>query len=442
MAINKTILKTFINLLKGDVLKNSVAYIFAIIVVLNTPSNAYSNDTYRQLNLFGDVFERVREEYVDEVTDQQLIEAAINGMLTSLDPHSSFLNAKSFKDMRVQTKGEFGGIGIEVTMENGLIKVVSPIDDTPGARAGLEPGDLITHLNSEAILGLTLREAVDKMRGPVGEEIVLGVRREGVKPFKLTIKRAIIKISSVRYEAIEDIGYIRITTFNAQTTLGLKKALENFKEQLGREQVGLILDLRNNPGGLLNQAITVSDIFLDYGEIVSTRGRDPEKASRIYAKPGDLSAGLPIVVLINTGSASASEIVAGALQDHKRAIILGTQSFGKGSVQTIVPLTGEVAMRLTTSRYYTPSGRSIQKTGITPDIIVDSAKIEKNKTPVRRRETDLRGALDNTDKNKKAASSTTKGRPSAKVMAKTDYQLARAVDLLKGLAVLKTRLVN
>jgi carboxyl-terminal processing protease len=363
-------------------------------------------------------------------------------MLTSLDPHSSFLNAKSFKDMRVQTKGEFGGIGIEVTMENGLIKVVSPIDDTPGAKAGLEPGDLITHLNSEAILGLTLREAVDKMRGPVGEEIVLGVRREGIKPFKLTIKRAIIKISSVRYEAIEDIGYIRITTFNAQTTLGLKKALKNFKEQLGREQVGLILDLRNNPGGLLNQAITVSDIFLDYGEIVSTRGRDPEKASRIYAKPGDLSAGLPIVVLINTGSASASEIVAGALQDHKRAIILGTQSFGKGSVQTIVPLTGEVAMRLTTSRYYTPSGRSIQKTGITPDIIVDSAKIEKNKTPVRRRETDLRGALDNTDKNKKAASSKTNGRPSAKVMAKTDYQLARAVDLLKGLAVLKTRLVN
>ena len=442
MAINKTALKTFISLLKGDVLKNSVAYIFAIIVVFNTPSNAYSNDTYRQLNLFGDVFERVRAEYVDEVTDQQLIEAAINGMLTSLDPHSSFLNAKSFKDMRVQTKGEFGGIGIEVTMENGLIKVVSPIDDTPGAKAGLEPGDLITHLNSEAILGLTLREAVDKMRGPVGEEIVLGVRREGIKPFKLTIKRAIIKISSVRYEAIEDIGYIRITTFNAQTTLGLKKALKNFKGQLGREQVGLILDLRNNPGGLLNQAITVSDIFLDYGEIVSTRGRDPEKASRIYAKPGYLSAGLPIVVLINTGSASASEIVAGALQDHKRAIILGTQSFGKGSVQTIVPLTGEVAMRLTTSRYYTPSGRSIQKTGITPDIIVDSAKIEKNKTPVRRRETDLRGALDNTDKNKKAASSTTKGRPSAKVMAKTDYQLARAVDLLKGLAVLKTRLVN
>ena len=442
MVINKTTLTTFISLFKGNVLKNSVAYIFAIIVVLNTPSHAYSNDTYRQLNLFGDVFERVRAEYVDEVTDQQLIEAAINGMLTSLDPHSSFLNAKSFKDMRVQTKGEFGGIGIEVTMENGLIKVVSPIDDTPGAKAGLEPGDLITHLNSEAILGLTLRQAVDKMRGPVGKEIVLGVRREGIKPFKLTIKRAIIKISSVRYEAIEDIGYIRITTFNAQTTLGLKKALRNLKEQLGREQVGLILDLRNNPGGLLNQAITVSDIFLDYGEIVSTRGRDPEKASRIYAKPGDLSEGLPIVVLINTGSASASEIVAGALQDHKRAIILGTQSFGKGSVQTIVPLTGEVAMRLTTSRYYTPSGRSIQKTGITPDIIVDAAKIEKNKTRVQRRETDLRGALDNTDKNKKAASSTTKGRPSAKVMAKTDYQLARAVDLLKGLAVLKTRLVN
>ena len=378
MAISKTILKTFNYSSKGRALTNSMAYFFAILTLLNFPSSAYPNETYRQLNLFGDVFERVRAEYVDEVTDRKLIEAAINGMLTSLDPHSSFLNAKSFKDMRVQTKGEFGGIGIEVTMENGLIKVVSPIDDTPGAKAGLEPGDLITHLNNEAILGLTLRQAVDKMRGPVGEKIVLGVRREGVETFKLTIKRAIIKISSVRYEAIENIGYIRVTTFNAQTTLGLKKALNDLKEKLGKEQVGLILDLRNNPGGLLNQAITVSDTFLDYGEIVSTRGRDPEKASRIYAKPGDLSAGLPVIVLINTGSASASEIVAGALQDHKRAIILGTQSFGKGSVQTIVPLTGEVAMRLTTSRYYTPSGRSIQKTGITPDIIVEAAKIEKN----------------------------------------------------------------
>ena len=442
MAISKTILKTFNYSSKGRALTNSMAYFFAILTLLNFPSSAYPNETYRQLNLFGDVFERIRAEYVDEVTDRKLIEAAINGMLTSLDPHSSFLNAKSFKDMRVQTKGEFGGIGIEVTMENGLIKVVSPIDDTPGAKAGLEPGDLITHLNNEAILGLTLRQAVDKMRGPVGEKIVLGVRREGVETFKLTIKRAIIKISSVRYEAIENIGYIRVTTFNAQTTLGLKKALNDLKEKLGKEQVGLILDLRNNPGGLLNQAITVSDTFLDYGEIVSTRGRDPEKASRIYAKPGDLSAGLPVIVLINTGSASASEIVAGALQDHKRAIILGTQSFGKGSVQTIVPLTGDVAMRLTTSRYYTPSGRSIQKTGITPDIIVDAAKIEKNKTTARRRETDLRGALENKDKDEKKTSSTTKGRPSAKVMAKTDYQLARAVDLLKGLAVLKTRLVN
>ena len=442
MAISKTILKTFNYLSKGRALTNNMAYFFAILTLLNFPSSAYPNETYRQLNLFGDVFERVRAEYVDEVTDRTLIEAAINGMLTSLDPHSSFLNAKSFKDMRVQTKGEFGGIGIEVTMENGLIKVVSPIDDTPGAKAGLEPGDLITHLNNEAILGLTLRQAVDKMRGPVGEKIVLGVRREGVETFKLTIKRAVIKISSVRYEAIENIGYIRVTTFNAQTTLGLKKALNDLKEKLGKEQVGLILDLRNNPGGLLNQAITVSDTFLDYGEIVSTRGRDPEKASRIYAKPGDLSAGLPVIVLINTGSASASEIVAGALQDHKRAIILGTQSFGKGSVQTIVPLTGEVAMRLTTSRYYTPSGRSIQKTGITPDIIVEAAKIEKNKTTARRRETDLRGALENKDKDEKKTSSTTKGRPSAKVMAKTDYQLARAVDLLKGLAVLKTRLVN
>jgi carboxyl-terminal processing protease len=394
------------------------------------------------LNLFGDVFERVRAEYVDKVTDQKLIESAINGMLTSLDPHSSFLDAKSFKDMRVQTKGEFGGIGIEVTMENGLIKVVSPIDDTPGARAGLEPGDLITHLDGESILGLTLRQAVDKMRGPIDKKIVLGVRREGVNPFSLTIMRAVIKINSVRSEAIQNVGYIRLKTFNAQTTPGLEKALKDLKIKIGDKLAGFIIDLRNNPGGLLNQAITVSDTFLEHGEIVSTRGRDPTNASRVHAKPGDLADGLPLIVLINTGSASASEIVAGALQDHKRAIILGTQSFGKGSVQTIVPLPGDVAMRLTTSRYYTPSGKSIQKTGISPDIIVEAAKIEKNKRQTQRREADLRGAIENTDKKEKNKTISTKDLPTNKKMAETDYQLARAVDLLKGLALLKNRLIN
>ena len=415
---------------------------FTVVIVSFFTTHAYSNETYRQLNLFGDVFERVRAEYVDKITDQKLIESAINGMLTSLDPHSSFLDAKSFKDMRVQTKGEFGGIGIEVTMENGLIKVVSPIDETPGARAGLEPGDLITHLDGKSILGLTLRQAVDKMRGPIDKKIILGVRREGVKPFSLTFIRDVIKIKSVRSEVIQNVGYIRLTIFNAQTTPGLEKALNDLKNKIGDKLAGFIIDLRNNPGGLLNQAIMVSDTFLDYGEIVSTRGRDPANASRVHAKPGDLADGLPLIVLINTGSASASEIVAGALQDHKRAIILGTQSFGKGSVQTIVPLPGDVAMRLTTSRYYTPSGKSIQKTGISPDIIVETAKIEKNKVPARRREADLRGAIENTDKKEKNETISTKGLTKAKTMMETDYQLARAVDLLKGLALLKNRLVN
>ena len=442
MKINETAVEQYNRITWIKFFKKVVLYFFVLSAILGSSTNAFSNETYRQLNLFGDVFERVRAEYVDKVSDQKLIEAAINGMLTSLDPHSSFLDAKNFKDMRVQTKGEFGGIGIEVTMENGLIKVVSPIDDTPGAKAGLKPGDFITHLNGKSILGLNLRQAVDKMRGPVNEEITLGIRREGADPFKLIIKRAVIKIRSVRSEAIGNIGYIRITTFNAQTTPGLIKALDDLKNTLGKKLVGLVIDLRNNPGGLLNQAISVSDTFLDYGEIVSTRGRDPDKASRIHAKPGDLAEGLPLIVLINTGSASASEIVAGALQDHKRAIILGTQSFGKGSVQTIVPLSGNVAMRLTTSRYYTPSGKSIQKTGISPDIIVAAAKIKKNETSLRRRESDLRGALENTDTEEKDIKEKTKGRPSAKLKAETDYQLARAVDLLEGLALLKKRLVN
>lgn len=407
--------------------------------------NTNSADTYRQLNLFGDVFERVRAEYVEEVSDQDLIESAINGMLTSLDPHSNFLSSKSYRNMRVQTKGEFGGLGIEVTMENGLIKVVSPIDDTPASRAGMEPGDLITHLDGDAILGLTLGQAVERMRGPVDSKIVLTVRREGDKPFEVTIQRATIKIRSVRHEAIGDVGYVRITTFNEQTTSGLQQGVAAISSELGSKLAGFVIDLRNNPGGLLDQAISVSDAFLDKGEIVSTRGRDPNDASRVHATPGDVTDGKPVVVLINGGSASASEIVAGALQDHRRAIILGTQSFGKGSVQTIVPLPGDVAMRLTTARYYTPSGKSIQKTGISPDIIVPTARIEKLDSQKRRRETDLRNALDNSGtaasesepKDAKPA-----GRKSAKERAEEDYQLARAVDLLRGLSLLNTRMVN
>ena len=417
--------------------------LFSALISL-IPLSLHASETYRQLNLFGDVFERVKSEYVDKVSDKKLIEAAINGMLTSLDPHSSFLDKKSFGEMQVQTKGEFGGIGIEVTMENGLVKVVSPIDDTPGSRAGLEPGDLITHLDGVSILGLSLRQAVGKMRGPVDEEIILSIRRKNVDPFKVKIRRAIIKIRSVRFETIDDIGYIRITTFNQQTTPGLKRAISELKKQIGASLSGFILDLRNNPGGLLNQAISVSDIFLNQGEIVSTRGRDPENTSRVHAKAGDLTEGAKLIVLINTGSASASEIVAGALQDHKRAIILGTQSFGKGSVQTIVPLSKDIAMRLTTARYYTPSGKSIQKTGISPDIVVSTAKIKKNMTNNQRREADLRGALENTDKEKQNAEADTSKsrRPTAKELANTDYQLARAVDLLRGLSLLEKRIVN
>ncbi len=452
-----------------------------------TAQSSNSSDTYRQLNLFGDVFERVRAEYVEPVTDEQLIESAINGMLTSLDPHSSYLNKKSFQDMQVQTRGEFGGLGIEVTMENGLVKVVSPIDDTPAFRAGLQPGDLIVQLNGEAVMGLSLNEAVEKMRGPVGSELKVTVRRgEAGEPFTVSLTRAVIKVQSVRFRTEGDIGYIRITSFNEQTQSGLEKAISSIQQQLGDKLKGFVLDLRNNPGGLLDQAVSVSDTFLEKGEIVSTRGRRAEEGTRFNAKPGDLTKGLPMVVLVNGGSASASEIVAGALQDHKRAIIMGTQSFGKGSVQTIIPLPGHGAMRLTTARYYTPSGRSIQQLGITPDIEVHVAKVEDlDKNVVRRREADLKGALVNPDANKAPRPATTNpaapGTPAAPNPAAPapgpgagaapaapgaapgaapapgaspapadgaaaegaeppfDFQLARALDLLRGVALFQQR---
>src|SRR5437868_204567 len=370
--------------------------VFSLRQDLGAAPPANSAETYKQLNLFGEVFERVRAEYVDDTSDNSLVESAINGMLTSLDPHSNYLNTKNFNDMKVQTRGEFGGLGIEVSLENGLVKVVSPLDDTPAARPGLKPGDLITHLDGEPVQGMTLPEAVEKMRGPISSEIKLTIRREGRDPFDVKLTRATIKIQSIRSHLEGDnIGYIRVTTFNEQTDTGLNNAMKNLKQQAGNKLVGVILDLRNNPGGLLDQAVAVADAFLEKGEIVSTRGRRSEDAQRYNARAGDIAGGLPVVVLINGGSASASEIVAGALQDHHRAVLLGTRSFGKGSVQTIIPLPGHGAMRLTTARYYTPSGRSIQAKGIEPDIAVEPARIEKLAQGELPHESDLRGALTN-----------------------------------------------
>jgi carboxyl-terminal processing protease len=334
-------------------------------------ATAAATDTYRQLNLFGDVFERIRSDYVEEPDDGKLIEAAVNGMLSSLDPHSSYLNAKDYQDMQVQTRGEFFGLGIEVTMENEVIKVISPIDDTPAFKAGILAGDLITQLDGEDVRGLTLREAVEKMRGPANSSIVLTVVREGAeKPLKITVVRDVIRVQSVKSrQEGEDIGYLRIASFSEQTTEGLEKAIDKIEADIPADRLkGFVLDLRGNPGGLLDQAVLVSDAFIDKGEIVSTRGRHAEEVQRFSARAGDLANGKPIIVLLNGGSASASEIVAGALQDHRRATLIGTRSFGKGSVQTIIPIGSNGALRLTTARYYTPSGRSIQAKGIEPDI--------------------------------------------------------------------------
>ena len=418
------------------------AAVLLMVPLAATIAEDDKSDTYRQLKLFGDVFERVRADYVEQVTDEQLIEAAIRGMLTDLDPHSSYLNSESFKDMQVQTKGEFGGLGIEVTMENGLVKVVSPIDDTPAFRAGVQAGDLITHLDGEPVMGLTLADAVKKMRGPVSSEIILTLRREGTDPFEVSITRDVIRIQSVRSRVEGDVGYIRITTFNEQTTPGVEREIEEIKEEVGDDLRGFVIDLRNNPGGLLDEAIGVADAFLHQGEIVSTRGRDPDDAQRFNARQGDLAEGEPLVVLINGGSASASEIVAGALQDHRRAIILGTQSFGKGSVQTIIPLSGHGAMRLTTARYYTPSGTSIQAKGIAPDIEVEQARIESIDNGRQRREADLRGALANPGGEPGGAEGELSGEQAAPDEPPVDYQLQRALDLLRGLALFNERMVN
>jgi len=395
---------------------------------------AAAADTYRQLNLFGDVFERVRADYVEKPDDAKLIETAINGMLSGLDPHSSYMDAKSFRDMQVQTRGEFGGLGIEVTMEDGLIKVVAPIDDTPAAKAGILANDIITQLDGEQVQGLTLNQAVEKMRGPVNTKIKLTIMRKGQdKPIDVTITRDVIRVRSVRSHVEgDDVGYIRLTQFNEQTSEGLKKAVEDIKAKVSDNKLrGYILDLRNNPGGLLDQAISVSDTFLQKGEIVSTRGRNPEETQRFNARAGDLTSGKPVIVLINGGSASASEIVAGALQDHKRATVVGTRSFGKGSVQTIIPLgSGNGALRLTTARYFTPSGRSIQAKGITPDIEVlqDVPDELKAKTDTKG-EASLRGHL------KASGKEETGSQSYIPPDAKNDKALHMAEDLLRGTQV-------
>jgi carboxyl-terminal processing protease len=400
-------------------------------IFVGSSAKAASSDTYRQLNLFGDVFERVRADYVEKPDDAKLVESAINGMLAGLDPHSSYMDPKSFRDMQVQTRGEFGGLGIEVTMEDGLVKVVAPIDETPAAKAGVMANDIITKLDDEQVQGLTLNQAVEKMRGPVNTKIKLTIMRKGQdKPIEVSITRDVIRVKSVRsHSEGEDVGYIRVTQFNEQTTDGLKKAISDLTNQLGAEKVkGFVLDLRNNPGGLLDQAISVSDAFLDKGEIVSTRGRNAEETQRFNARPGDLTKGKPLIVLINGGSASASEIVAGALQDHKRATLVGTRSFGKGSVQTIIPLgAGNGALRLTTARYYTPSGRSIQAKGITPDIEVlqDVPDDLKARTDTKG-EASLRGHL-------KAEGNEESGSQSyVPQEEKDDKALKEALDLLRG----------
>lgn len=404
---------------------------------------------YEQLDLFGDVFDRIRSEYVEEADAQELIEAAINGMLNSLDPHSSYMSDEDFDDMQVQTKGEFGGLGIEVTQEEGVVKVVAPIDGTPASEAGILSGDYITHVNGESVMGLTLDEAVTTMRGPVGSEIIITVVREGVEaPFDVSLIRDTIKLTAVKSRVIGTTVVLRITTFSEQTYPGLQEELAKATEEAGGADkvTGYVIDLRNNPGGLLTQGIAVADAFLDKGEIVSTRGRDSQNDERYNAEPGDLAQGKPLVVLINGGSASASEIVAGALQDHRRAIVVGTKSFGKGSVQTLIPIRDQGAMRLTTARYYTPSGRSIQSLGVMPDIVV----AQPVSTPMTaeeeaaaaaeaegRSEADLRGAISNDSMTEEERAQMEEERARIEDAAKLrdeDYQLAYAVDILRGLA--------
>ena len=425
-------------------------FLFCIIIALSvTGSTASKNkETYEYLDLFGQIFDRVRSQYVDNVTDEELIEKAIDGMLTGLDPHSGYMDEEVWEEMQMDTQGKFGGLGIEITMEEGFVKVISPIEDTPAYKAGVLAGDFIIQIDDAPVFGLTLSEAVDLMRGEKGDPITITISREGVEPFEVNIIRDIIKIQSVKYEIFDNVGYLRITSFTEQTESGLIKYIKKIKEELDNKQIGFVLDLRSNPGGLLKQSIKVSDIFLEQGEIVSTRGRNKEDILRYRAKKGDHINGQPLIVLINGGSASASEIVAGALQDHKRAIIVGTKSFGKGSVQTIIPFKksgnnkSTTGIRLTTARYYTPSGESIQGKGIMPDIIIEQGTFE-SKEFKRYSEADLKDSLDNEDnENKNDENSDADEETEEENRLDTDYQLARAVDLIQGIAIYQENYQN
>ena len=432
-----------LNYLNKSLTKILICLLFSATTSLSAEND---NKVYEQLNVFGEAFDRINEMYVEEVDVERLIQSAINGMLNSLDPHSGFLPPRSYEDMQIDTKGSFGGLGIEVTQEEGFVKVVSPMDDTPAFRAGVEAGDYITHIDGEPILGLSLSEAVEKMRGPVGEKIVITIVRVSEdEPFDVTIVRDIIKLVAARVRYEDNVVIMRVSTFNEQTIPNLKDGVKTvLQENNGMRNVnGFILDLRNNPGGLLSEAVSVSDLFLNEGEIVSTRGRTDSVMDRFTASKGDLAEGLPLIVLINGGSASASEIVAGALQDHSRAILVGTKTFGKGSVQTVIPLVGDVAMRLTTARYFTPSGRSIQAMGVSPDIIVElqppvsKEDLEEMKQGRERlKEIDLRGALSNenlTDDEKNLIETERERREIIAERRRNDFQLAHALDLIKGL---------
>ena len=411
---------------------------FWLILVFSPQVLAVEEDPndYNYLKFLGETIEKIKSDYVDDVKNKELVESAIDGMLSSLDPHSSFLNAESLKQMKIQTKGAFGGLGIEVTMENGFVKVISPIDDTPAYKAGIKAGDYITHLDGKSVIGLNLNEAVDKMRGPIGTKLKVTIGRSNQEAFDVTIKRDIIKISSVKSKLEEDVGYIRITTFSEQTSKSTKDAIKKLKKE--KNLRGYVLDLRNNPGGLLDQAVSVSDLFLEKGEIVSTRGKNSKNPEMYKAKSGDIIDGKPLVVIINGGSASASEIVAGALQDHKRAILLGTRSFGKGSVQTIIPVKPYGALRMTTAKYFTPSGRSIQKTGIEPDIVVEERELKKADNKKISREEDLKGALKNPSNKDKKEEKENK----EKSDEIEDFQLSRALDLVRGISLYNTKTIN
>ena len=422
-------------------MKNKYIYTLVIFFFISTFSNnAISKDkkTYEYLDLFGQIFDRVRSSYVDDITDEELIEKAIDGMLTGLDPHSGYMNEKVWKEMQMDTQGKFGGLGIEITMEEGFVKVISPIEDSPAFKVGILAGDFITKINDTLVFGLTLSEAVDLMRGEKGSAIKITISRKNMEPFELEIVRDVIKVQSVKYEIFENIGYLRITSFSEQTESGIKKSVKKIKDILENKEMGYILDIRNNPGGLLSQAVAVSDIFLEQGEIVSTRGRTNIDMKRYRAKKGDLIDGKSLIVIINAGSASASEIVAGALQDHKRAVIIGTKSFGKGSVQTIIPFKKSnnkmAGIRLTTARYYTPSGKSIQGKGIDPDINIEQGVFEADDYNTYS-ESDLIGSLEN--ENNITLEDSDNEDTIKKERIKNDYQLSRAIDLIKAMSIFK-----